>query len=248
MINNPWLNIYSISLRSQNLCFHNLVFLVFPFKLSTNGSIYANTKMTHQPVIPFHPFSPPPASSLQSMCARSYATIRWWGRRRSYADRSILHGHRRDRAQQFPHTLVPAQSRRGDWEILWTDGSGSRLVLLLLLRPLAPSIGAHTVRDERRGKRDAGKWAAMCAERIKERRKKRMRMLRLSTGCPAVYLRKRDETGWKLSDPLLAVGIGRVRDGFVDFNFARYYLAEYVCNNIRQLKFVQTFSTFWIYI
>lgn len=106
------------------------------------------------------------------------------GRRRRYDDRSILHGHRRDRARQFPHTLVPAQSRRGDWEILWTDGSGSRLVLLLLLRPLAPSISAHTVRGKRRGKRDASKWAAMRARRIEERRKRRMRMLELSTGCP----------------------------------------------------------------
>lgn len=74
------------------------------------------------------------------------------------------------RARQCPHTLVPAQSRRGDWEILWTDGSGSRLVLLLLLRPLAPSM--HTVRGKRCGKRDAGKWAAMCVKRIEERRKR----------------------------------------------------------------------------
>lgn len=36
---------------------------------------------------------------------------------------------------------------------------------------------------------------------------------------PPVYPRKRDETGWKLSDRLLAVGIGRVRDGFADFDF-----------------------------
>lgn len=100
------------------------------------------------------------------------------------ADRSILHGHRRDRARQFSYTLVPAQSRRGDWEILWTDGSGSRLVLLLLLRPLAPSIGTHTVRGKRRGKRDASKWAAMRARRIEERRKRWIRMLELSTGCP----------------------------------------------------------------
>lgn len=49
------------------------------------------------------------------------------------------------------HALVPVQTRRGDWEILRTVGSGSRLVLLLLLRPLAPSMLAA----QHQGNRDA---------------------------------------------------------------------------------------------
>jgi hypothetical protein len=69
-----------------------------------------------------------------------------------YSDRAIdpyaQHQRRsRARATISTHTVVPAQTRRGNWEILRTDGSGSRLVLLLLLRPLAPSI-VHTVRSK----------------------------------------------------------------------------------------------------
>jgi len=55
-----------------------------------------------------------------------------------------------------------------------------------------------------------------------------------------VYSRKRDKTGWKFSDPLLAVGIGRVRDGFADFDFAlcvpiqqnMYFIYKYIIHLI----------------
>lgn len=69
---------------------------------------------------------------------------------------------------------------------------------------------------------------------------------------PPVYPRKRDETGWKLSDPLFAVGISRVRDGFADFDFALCvaiqrnipYIYSFNFEIIRPLKFVKIFSIF----
>jgi len=116
------------------------------------------------------------------------------------------------RARQFPrNTVVPAQTRRGNWEILRTDGSGSRLVLLLLLRPLAPSI-VHTVR----GKSAEKETRVMrgCTLRRERDALWRMRMLGSSTGCP-VYPRKRDEPG--RTHRSHRRGVDRIRVGFADF-------------------------------
>lgn len=73
----------------------------------------------------------------------------------------------RSRARQFPRTLVAATNSKRWLEILRTDGSGSRLVLLLLLRPLAPSIAARDTEKEMR--------VNVQLRRIEEKRRRRTR-------------------------------------------------------------------------
>lgn len=94
----------------------------------------AARKSTHRPVNRPRPRRVSPSSSWIDRSTRSW--LRTGSGKMSRCTRS----------RQI-HALVPVQTRRGDWEILRTDGSGSRLVLLLLLRPLAPSITRYSTKQ-----------------------------------------------------------------------------------------------------
>lgn len=140
--------------------------------------------MAHQPVNPFHPHSPA-ASSSRSVYLRSYA-LQYNdgdGGEVTPIDRfcTVTGEIARDNSHVHwsPHSLGEVTGRFCGPTVLVHDWFFSFSFGLL-----APSIDAHTVRGKRRGKRDAGKWAVVCAKRIEERRKRWMRMLRLSTGCP----------------------------------------------------------------
>lgn len=133
--------IHGIPTKYKTLVSHGGVFLY----ISRSPLPFTQTLLFTLPVLYRYKNDPltcqSSSSSFGSTCV--IADLRTDRRaRKSYATACTITGE--IGARQFPRTLVPAQSRRGDWEILRTDGSGSRLVLLLLLRPLAPSI-VHVV-------------------------------------------------------------------------------------------------------